>query len=278
MQLFYQKPILIPLSIFKPMTKTAIEMSVEDKLRALYDLQLIDSKIDELNNLRGELPLEVRDLENEVSGLTARVEKLNTDLVAFEHNIAERKNNIANHQDLKKKYIEQQKNIRNNREYNSLAKEIEFQDLEIQAEEKKIKEIRAQIEFITLKIAESEELLVKKKSHYEHINSQLESIMAETQKEEDALRQMSEAYAAKIDERLLKAYHKIRGSVRNGLAIVAIERGASAGSFFTIPPQTQVEIATRKKIIIDEHSGRLLVDNVLAQEEREKMEEIFKGL
>lgn len=260
------------------MTKSATEMSVEEKLRALYDLQLIDSKIDELNNLRGELPLEVRDLENEVSGLSARVDKLKTDLANFEQSIAERKNNIANHLELKKKYIEQQKNIRNNREYNSLAKEIEFQDLEIQAEEKKIKEARVQIEFITSKIEESEELLVKKKDHFEHKSSQLENIMSETQKEEEALNALSEKYASNIEERLLKAYKKIRSNVRNGLAIVSIERGASAGSFFTIPPQTQVEIATRKKIIIDEHSGRLLIDNVLAQEEREKMEEIFKGL
>lgn len=260
------------------MTKSATEMSVEDKLRALYDLQLIDSKIDELNNLRGELPLEVRDLENEVSGLTARLEKLNADLTNLETSIAERKNNIANHSELKKKYIEQQKNIRNNREYNSLAKEIEFQDLEIQAEEKKIKESKAQIEFLTAKIEESAEMLTRKKDHFEHKSSQLDDIMAETKKEEDALLALSEQYASKIEERLLNAYKKIRSNVRNGLAIVSIERGASAGSFFTIPPQTQVEIATRKKIIIDEHSGRLLIDNVLAQEEREKMESIFENL
>ena len=260
------------------MTKTAIELSVEEKLRALYDLQLIDSKIDELNNLRGELPLEVRDLENEVSGLDARVEKLKSDLISLESSISERKTNIANHLDLKKKYIEQQKNIRNNREFNSLAKEIEYQDLEIQAEEKKIKESRAQIEFFTSKISESEEILVKKKDHFEHKKSQLDGIMAETQKEEDALRRLSDSYASNIEERLLKAYNKIRSNDRNGLAIVSIERGASAGSFFTIPPQMQVEIATRKKIIIDEHSGRILIDNVLAQEEREKMDEIFENL
>ena len=278
MQSFYQKLTLIPLSIFNLMTKSATEMSVEDKLRALYDLQLIDSKIDELNNLRGELPLEVRDLENEVSGLTARVEKLSSDLSSLEQNIAERKNNIANHLELKKKYIDQQKNIRNNREYNSLAKEIEFQDLEIQAEEKKIKESKAQIEFISSKIEESKEFLVKKKDHFEHKSSKLDNIMAETKKEEEALMALSEKFSSNIEERLMKAYKKIRSNVRNGLAIVSIERGASAGSFFTIPPQTQVEIATRKKIIIDEHSGRLLIDNVLAQEEREKMEEIFENL
>ena len=159
-----------------------------------------------------------------------------------------------------------------------MAKEIEFQDLEIQAEEKKIKESKAQIEFISSKIEESKEFLVKKKDHFEHKSSKLDNIMAETKKEEEALMALSEKFSSNIEERLMKAYKKIRSNVRNGLAIVSIERGASAGSFFTIPPQTQVEIATRKKIIIDEHSGRLLIDNVLGKEEREKMQEIFENL
>jgi len=251
------------------------EMSVEEKLRALYDLQLIDSRIDEIQNVRGELPLEVQDLEDEVAGLKARNEKLKADLEQIDDQIKGKKNAIEAHKEGIKKYTEQQKNVRNNREFNSLTKEIEYQELEIQLSEKHIKEMKASVEYKKQQVAESQERLNGKQSHLEHKKAELGDIMAETQKEEEYLTKLSADYAAKIENRLLAAYTRIRTSVRNGMAVVSIERGASAGSFFTIPPQTQVEIAARKKILTDEHSGRILVDNVLATEEKEKMESIF---
>ncbi len=254
---------------------TKKELSVEDKLRAIYDLQLIDSRIDEIRNVRGELPLEVEDLEDEVAGLSTRSEKLKSELEVIEEQIKVKKNAIDEHKEAIKKYTKQQESVRNNREYNSLTKEIEFQELEIQLAEKQIKEMKASIEHKKEVIANSKEKLELKSAHLKHKKSELDAIMAETQKEEEFLSEKSAEYEAQIEERLLTAYKRIRGSVRNGLAVVSIERGASAGSFFTIPPQTQVEIASRKKIITDEHSGRILVDSALAQEEREKMEKLF---
>ncbi|MFY0483618.1 zinc ribbon domain-containing protein [Flavobacterium sp. PLA-1-15] len=257
---------------------TTKELSVEDKLRAIYDLQLIDSRIDEIRNVRGELPLEVEDLEDEVAGLKSRSEKLKADLDVIEEQIKAKKNAIDEHKESIKKYTKQQETVRNNREFNSLTKEVEFQELEIQLAEKQIKEMKASIEYKKQIIATSTEKLEQKQSHLDHKKSELDAIMAETAKEEAFLIEKSAEYEGQIEERLLAAYKRIRGSVRNGLAVVSIERGASAGSFFTIPPQTQVEIASRKKIITDEHSGRILVDSSLAEEEREKMENLFSSI
>ena len=251
------------------------ELNVEEKLRALYDLQLIDSRIDEIRNVRGELPLEVEDLEDEVAGLSTRLEKLKTDLDSIEEQIKVKKSAIEEHKEAIKKYTTQQKEVRNNREFNSLTKEVEFQELEIQLAEKHIREMKASIDHKKEVIAESKERLEAKSSHLKHKKSELDAIMSETEKEENFLSQKSEEFQGQIEERLLAAYKRIRGSVRNGLAVVSIERGASAGSFFTIPPQTQMEIASRKKIITDEHSGRILVDTALAEEEKEKMEQLF---
>jgi uncharacterized protein len=254
---------------------TTKELSVEEKLRAIYDLQLIDSRIDEIRNVRGELPLEVEDLEDEVAGLKARSEKLKSDLDHIEEQIKVKKAAIEEHKEAIKKYTKQQDSVRNNREFNSLTKEVEFQELEIQLAEKQIKEMKASIEHKKMVIEQSSEKLEQKQSHLSHKKSELEDIMSETSKEESFLTEKSNEYQGQIEDRLLSAYKRIRESVRNGLAVVSIERGASAGSFFTIPPQTQVEIAARKKIITDEHSGRILVDSALAQEEREKMEKLF---
>ncbi len=251
------------------------ELSVEEKLRAVYALQLIDSKIDEIRNVRGELPLEVEDLEDEVAGLSKRLEKLNEDLSAIDHQAKEKKNNIDDYKASIKKYTEQQKNVRNNREFNSLSKEIEFQELEIQLAEKHIKEMKVTLENKKEIVAQTKEKLDGKQNHLKHKKAELSDIMAETEKDENFLIEKSNEFRGKIEERLLAAYDRIRNSVINGLAVVSIERGASAGSFFTIPPQTQMEIAGRKKILTDEHSGRILVDSVLADEEKEKMEKIF---
>lgn len=254
------------------------ELNVEDKLRAIYDLQIIDTRIDEIRNVRGELPLEVEDLEDEVAGLSSRLDKLKNDLLVIEEQIKSKKNAIDEHQAAIKKYETQQKEVRNNREFNSLTKEVEFQELEIQLAEKQTRELKASIEHKKEVINDSKDRLEQKSTHLKHKKSELNDIMAETQKEEAFLVEKSAEYESLIEERLLAAYKRIRSSVRNGLAVVSIERGASAGSFFTIPPQTQVEIAARKKIITDEHSGRILVDASLADEEREKMQKLFAHL
>jgi uncharacterized protein len=256
------------------MTNTK-ELSVEDKLRAIYDLQLIDSRIDEIRNVRGELPLEVEDLEDEVAGLSTRSEKLKSELEVIEDLIKAKKNAIDEHKEAIKKYTKQQETVRNNREFNSLTKEVEFQELEIQLAEKQIREMKASIEHKKEVIAQSKEKLDVKSNHLKHKKSELDAILSETAKEESFLLEKSAEFKNSIEPRLLAAYDRIRSSVRNGLAVVSIERGASAGSFFTIPPQTQVEIASRKKIITDEHSGRILVDSALAEEEKEKMENLF---
>ena len=257
---------------------TKTEATVEEKLRALYDLQLIDSRVDEIRSVRGELPLEVEDLEDDVLGLKTRLDKLKTDLETINYEITAKKNLIDDSKILMKKYTEQQKNVRNSREFNSLTKEVEFQELEIQLAEKNIKEFKAQIEQKKEIIAENKERLTERENHLKHKKSELNAILAETEKEEKALLAKSIEFQEQISDRLVIAYKRIRSNVKNGLAVVAIERGASGGSFFTIPPQVQVEIASRKKIITDEHSGRILVDPLLAEEEQEKMQQLFSQL
>lgn len=254
------------------------ELTVEERLRALYDLQLIDSRVDEIRNVRGELPLEVRDLEDEVEGFKLRLQKFEENLTDIDNQIKAKKNLIEESKSLIKKYNEQQKNVRNNREFNSLAKEIEFQELEIQLAEKHIKEFKAQTEQKNEVIEGTKERLSEREEHLKHKKNDLDAILAETEKEEKVLLDKSDEYKTKIEDRLAKAYSKIRTSVKNGLAVVPIERGASGGSYFTIPPQVQVEIAARKKIITDEHSGRILVDSELAEEQKVKMEKMFSKI
>ncbi|MGB5420117.1 zinc ribbon domain-containing protein [Algibacter sp.] len=254
------------------------EVTVEERLRALYDLQLIDSRIDEIRNVRGELPLEVRDLEDEVAGLSIRLEKLVSNLETVDNDITAKKNSIEESKALMKKYAEQQKNVRNNREFNSLTKEVEFQELEIELAEKHIKEFKVQIEQKKEVVAETKERLKERENHLKHKKSELDAILAETEKEEQALIGKSDDYKKQIEARLVAAYTRIRTNVKNGLAVVPIERGAAGGSFFTIPPQVQVEIAARKKVITDEHSGRILVDAALAEEQKVKMQKMFSKL
>lgn len=257
------------------MAQKLVDNSVEEKLRALYDLQLIDSQIDELQHVRGELPLEVADLEDEVEGLKKRHAKYKEELDALQKGIAEKKTKIEEAKALIKKYSTQQKNVRNNREYTSLGKEIEFQELEIQLAEKRIKEGKAQVDQKKEAIKQVDEKKAQRDAHLKHKKAELSTVLGETEKEEAFLREKAEEYASKIEDRLLKAYTRIRNSVMNRMAVVPIQRGASGGSFFTIPPQVQMEIASRKKIITDEHSGRILVDSGLATEEKEKMQAIF---
>ncbi len=254
------------------MAKKAKELSVEDKLRTLYDLQIIDRRIDEIRAMRGELPLEVEDLENEVAGMETRMEKVNLEIANLEVDIKEKQNLIKESQEKMAKYSKDQEQVRNNREFEAIAKEIEYQELEIQLAEKRILEYTARIEAKREANEESTEKLNDRKTHLSHKVSELDNIMAETQKEEELLLSKSEEYKQVVELRLVQAYSRIRSATKNKLAVVSVERGASAGSFFVIPPQRQMELAQRKKIMIDEHSGRILVDPVLAQEEEDKMD------
>jgi uncharacterized protein len=240
-------------------TKTE-EVSVEERLKALYELQLIDSKIDKIKTVRGELPLEVRDLEDMVEGLETRIEKFNTELQAFEDSITEKKNVIKDSSALIKKYTTQQGKVRNNREHDSLTKEIEFQNLEIELAEKRIKEYKANI--ISKKaIAEvSEQELVDRKKDLKIKKKELAEIVEETEKEETSLNKKSKLAEAIIDDRLLSAYKRIRKNVMNGMGVVTVERDACGGCFNRIPPQRHLDIKTHKKIIVCEHCGRILVD------------------
>jgi len=251
------------------------EITIEEKLRALYDLQLIDSRIDEIRNIRGELPLEVEDLENEIAGLNTRLEKFNETIEESKNGISDQNNLIDQAKDLRKKYEEKLKNVRNNREYNSIVKEQEYQDLEIQLAEKKINQFKEQIEQKNESISELNEKIKERSDHLKAKKKELSSIMKETEKEENVLVKKSTEFEKLIEEHLIEAYKRIRNSVKNGLAIVPVQRGAAGGSFFSIPPQVQLEIASRNKIIIDEHSGRILVDPELAAEEENKIKKLI---
>jgi len=274
LQSFYHKKIQIQFITYN-MAKSK-EVTVEEKLRALYDLQLIDSRIDEIKSVRGELPLEVEDLQDEVIGLNKRLVNLDDEVAALKKEITDKKLVIDEANALVKKYTEQQKKVRNNREFNSISKETEFQELEIELAEKRIKEHRAKIEQKNEVIEGTKVNLARKEELLKHKAAELNDIMSDTEKEENILVSKSKEYAELIDDNLLSAYNRIRSNVKNGLAVVSIERGASGGSFFTIPPQRQVEISSRKKIITDEYSGRILVDGALAEEEREKIEKLLK--
>ncbi|MEE4256045.1 MAG: C4-type zinc ribbon domain-containing protein [Bacteroidales bacterium] len=232
---------------------------------ALFTLQQIDSQIDKIRIVRGELPLEVQDLEDEIVGLETRVNNHKTDIEAIEKNIKEKQEDIKNSLALIKKYEDQQMNVRNNREYDSLSKEIEFQTLEIQLAEKRINESKLALETKTEEIKTSEELLSERKKDLEIKNSELADIVTETEKEEKDLVDLSEKQHGVINDRLLTAYHRIRKNARNGLAVVKIERDACGGCFNKIPPQHQLDIRMHKKIIVCEYCGRILVDDVIAE-------------
>lgn len=252
--------------------------TVEEKLRALYTLQLIDSSIDKIRTVRGELPIEVQDLEDELEGLSIRCDKINAEIEELQEQITEKKHTIAESKAAIAKYVEQQGNVRNNREFDAISKEIEFQELEIQLSEKRIKEFKARIENKKEVQEESNALLNERKALLDQKKKELDEIISETKAEEEVLLEKSEEEAKKIEDRLLRAYKRIRGGAKNGLAVVPVERGASGGSFISIPPQRQLDIAARKKIIVDEHSGRILVDKDLADELTDKVDKMIAKL
>lgn len=253
------------------MAKKTTASTAEDKLRALYDLQIIDSRIDRIRVVRGELPLEVQDLEDEIEGLRTRLERMEEDLDLVNQRISAYKNQIEDSKALIAKYTEQQNNVRNNREFESLNKEIEYQTLEIELCEKRIRECQAQVEQKTEVVTASKEKLEMRDADLVGKQKELSEIIAETEQEENVLTDLSEKMSQAIDERLLASYQRIRDAAKNGLAVVPIEREASAGSYIKIPPQRQIDIAQRKRIIVDEHSGRILVDKELADEELDRM-------
>ncbi|MDP3556109.1 MAG: C4-type zinc ribbon domain-containing protein [Bacteroidota bacterium] len=243
--------------------KEKIDASVEGKLKSLYQLQLIDSKIDRLKTVRGELPLEVSDLEDTVLGLETRLKNVEEEVAELETTLNEKKQAIKDFQANIKKYEQQQGKVRNNREYDAITKEVEFQNLEIQLAEKRIKEAKASV------IIKSE-LLEKSKIEFEERSKdlkakkgELDEIISETEKEEKELIVESEEASANIEDRLLNAYRRIRSNSRNGLAVVAVERDACGGCYNKIPPQRQLDIRLNKKIIVCEHCGRILVDGML---------------
>ncbi len=238
-----------------------VDISIEEKLIALAKLQYIDSKIDKIRIIRGELPLEVQDLEDDVLGLKTRIEKLDSEIQDIDHDIKDKEAILAEGAILIKKYEDQRMNVRNNREYDSLTKEIEYQNLEIQLAEKRIKEFNYAIQTKKEVILEAQEKLADREADLEAKNNKLNEIISETEKEESVLRAESEDNEQFIEQRLLTAYKRIRDNMRNGLAVVPIGRDACGGCFNKIPPQRQLDIRMHKKIIVCEYCGRILTDD-----------------
>ncbi len=245
------------------------ELTIEEKLRALYSLQLVDSEIDKIRTLRGELPLEVQDLEDEVAGLETRIGNLKNEIAELDKAMAGKTNEITASQALIKKYEEQQNNVRNNREYDSLSKEIEFQTLEIELCNKKIREFTVMVAEKKEVMAEAQNSLDERTRDLEGKKSELEDITRDTQKEEEQLADRSSELQTRIEERLLMAYKRIRSNARNGLAVVSVQRDACGGCFNQIPPQRQLDIRSRKKIIVCEYCGRILVDDEIVGEAKQ---------
>ena len=248
------------------------EISIEEKLRALHELQSVVSDVDKIKTLRGELPLEVQDLEDEIAGLKTRLVNLDTEIKNLDTSINNKKISIKDSQALIAKYTEQQNNVRNNREFDSLSKEIEFQNLEIELSEKRIREFSIEMNEKKENVITSKQSLVERTDDLERKKNELEEIKEETKIEEGKLKSKSEKIEIFIEPRLLTAFKRIRKNARNGLAVVTIQRDACGGCFNKIPPQRQMDIANRKKIIVCEYCGRILVDpkiNVLEEDATE---------
>lgn len=247
-------------------TKKKTTVSVEDQLRALHQLQVIDTSIDKIRIVRGELPLEIEDLEDVIAGLQTRLEKFESELEEVNENIFAAKNTISLSSEAIEKYEGQLKNIKNNREYTSLTKEVEYQSLEIQLAEKKIKQNEANILHKTEIMNACKEQIKERKDELKLKSDELDEIVAETEKEEKLLVSDSEKAEKIINDRLLDAYKRIRSRVANGLAVVSVEREACGGCFSQIPPQRQLDIKMHKKVIVCEHCGRIMVDANILEE------------
>ena len=244
--------------------KDPTDLSVEEKLKTLYQLQTALSAIDEKRALRGELPLEVQDLEDEIEGLTTRMEKIKTDIDEFQKAITQKKGEIADAEASVERYKSQLEEVKNNREYDTLSKEIEFQTLEIELCNKKIREANSKINDKKNEMALNEALINERQSDLEVKKSELEEIMAETRVEEDKLKEKVKDLESKIESRLLTSFKRIRKNARNGLGVVYVQRDACGGCFNKIPPQRQLDIKMHKKIIVCEYCGRIMIDPELA--------------
>ena len=237
-----------------------MENNVAKKLEALVHLQDIDSKLDSIIKVRGALPDEVRDLEDEIAGYETRLDKINQEIKECEDDISNKKSTIKDCQKLIKKYEDQQMNVRNNREYDAITKEMELQELEIQISEKKIKEAQAKIEMKNTDIAEVTEVMEERMKDLNSKKSELSTLTSESEEEEKKLLKDKEKAEKGVEERLLNSYKKIVANARNGLGVVTVKRGACGGCFNVVPPQRQADIREKKKIIVCEHCGRILAD------------------
>lgn len=248
-----------------------VDVVVEKRLLALYTLQSIDTQIDKIRITRGELPLEVQDLEDEIAGLETRINNYKSEISACETSINDQKNDIEVHKAAIEKYTKQQDNVRNNREYESLNKEIEYKGIEIQLCERKIKEMKAAIKEKNQHIEIAKNLLETRKGDLQVKKQELEEITQEAEREERVLFEKSQEQEKLIEERYLTAYHRIRNAARNGLAVVQVEREACGGCFSQIPFQRQMEIKMHRKIIVCEHCGRILVDKDIVDRTKEML-------
>ncbi|MBE6259852.1 MAG: hypothetical protein E7107_03345 [Prevotella sp.] len=265
--------------------KDPMDMPVEERLKTLFQLQTTLSGIDEKRALRGELPLEVQDLEDEIEGLTTRIDKINADIAEFEQAVVMKKGEIENAKASVERYKEQLNDVKNNREYDTLSKEIEFQSLEIELCNKKIKEATIRIEEKKAELAQNEEVIEDRRQALDLKKSELDEIMQETRAEEEKLKAKVKELEAKIEPRLLTSFKRIRKNARNGLGIVYVQRDACGGCFNKIPPQRQLDIKMHKKVIVCEYCGRILIDPELAgvkidkvtgQEEKKRKRSIRK--
>ena len=244
--------------------KDPTDLSVEEKLKTLYQLQTTLSAIDEKRALRGELPLEVQDLEDEVAGLNTRIEKIQNEIEDFQQAVAQKKAEISEAQASVERYKEQLNDVKNNREYDTLTKEIEFQSLEIELCNKKIREAGTKIEERKHDLKHAEELIDDRKQALEEKKNELDEIIDETRAEEEILKEKAKELEVKIEPRLLTSFKRIRKNARNGLGIVYVQRDACGGCFNKIPPQRQLDIKMHKKIIVCEYCGRIMIDPELA--------------
>ena len=251
--------------------KDPSELSVEERLKTLYQLQTALSAIDEKRLLRGELPLEVQDLEDEIAGLTTRVEKIAADIEEYQKAITTKKGEIADAEASVERYKEQLNEVKNNREYDTLSKEIEFQTLEIELCNKKIREANNKIADKQREMETSQALIAERQGDLDVKKNELEEIMEETRVEEDKLKETVKSLEAKIEGRLLTSFKRIRRNARNGLGIVYVQRDACGGCFNKIPPQRQLDIKMHKKIIVCEYCGRIMIDPELAGVKVEKV-------
>jgi len=242
------------------------EITVKEKLKALYNLQVVVSEIDKFKTLRGELPLEVQDLEDDIAGLETRMDNFKAEIKESDEIVSSRKLEIENSKSLIDKYKEQQDNVRNNREFDFLSKEMEFQGLEMELSEKKIREALVVSKSKTEEMAIAEELLIERRKDLEQKQQELEEIVSETRSEEENLREKAKEIENHIEPRLLTAFKRIRKSARNGLAVVTVQRDACGGCFNKIPPQRQMDIRMSKKVIVCEYCGRIMIDSELTEE------------